>query len=41
MLYVETDGTIIDAADAEFADYEQQTGEWSEIVKIYSEEDEE
>ena len=40
VLYVESDGTILDASDAEFADYERQTGEWSEIVKIYSDEDE-
>jgi hypothetical protein len=36
VLYVESDGTILDASDPEFADYELQTGEWSEIVKIYS-----
>jgi len=40
VLYVESDGTILDASDPEFADYERQTGEWSEIVKIYSDEDE-
>jgi hypothetical protein len=40
VLYVESDGTILDASDAEFADYERQTGEWSEIVKIYTDEDE-
>jgi hypothetical protein len=40
VLYVESDGTILDATDAEFADYERQTGEWSEIVKIYTDEDE-
>jgi hypothetical protein len=39
VLYVESDGTILDASDAEFGDYEQRTGEWSEIVKIYSDED--
>ena len=38
VLYVETDGTILSAADEEFADYEARTGEWSEIVKIYSDE---
>jgi hypothetical protein len=40
VLYVESDGTIIDAADEDFAALEKQTGEWSEIVKIYSDEDE-
>ena len=40
VLYVESDGTILDASDAEFADYERQTGEWSEIVKIYTDDDE-
>jgi len=39
VLYVETDGTILSAADEEFADYEARTGEWSEIVKIYSDEE--
>jgi len=41
VLYVETDGTIIEAGEEEFAALEQQTGEWSEIIKIYSDEDEE
>ncbi len=41
MLYVESDGTIVDASDPEFADYEQQTGEWSELVKIYSDDEDE
>jgi hypothetical protein len=40
VLYVESDGTILDRGDDEFADYERQTGEWSEIVKIYTDEDE-
>jgi hypothetical protein len=40
VLYVESDGTILDATDSEFTDYERQTGNWSEIVKIYSDEDE-
>ena len=40
VLYVESDGTILDAGDAEFAGYARQTGEWSEIVKIYTDEDE-
>jgi hypothetical protein len=41
VLYVETDGTIIEADEAEFAALEKQTGEWSEIVKVfYDEEDE-
>jgi hypothetical protein len=38
VLYVESDGTILDASDPEFAGYERQTGDWSEIVKIYSDE---
>jgi len=41
VLYVETDGTILEAADEDFAALEKQTGEWSEIVKIYSDEDDE
>ena len=42
VLYVETDGTILSRADAEeFAALEERTGEWSEIVKIYSEDDDE
>jgi hypothetical protein len=41
VLYVESDGTILSAADEEFADYEQRTGGWSEVVKIYSEEEDE
>ena len=40
VLYVESDGTILDASDREFADYERETGEWSELVKIYSDEEE-
>jgi hypothetical protein len=40
VLYVESDGTILEASEDEFADYERQTGDWSEIVKIYSDEDE-
>src|SRR3954469_1389082 len=40
VLYVESDGTILEADDDEFAAYERQTGEWSEIVKIYSDDDE-
>jgi hypothetical protein len=39
VLYVETDGTILDPSDDEFAGYERRTGEWSEIVKIYSDDD--
>ena len=39
VLYVETDGTILEAGDDEFAAYEKQTGEWSEIVKIYSDDE--
>ncbi len=40
VLYVETDGTIIEADEAEFAALEKQTGEWSEIVKVFYDEDE-
>src|SRR3954465_5940950 len=41
VLYVETDGTIIETDEEEFAALEKQTGEWSEIVKVfYDEEDE-
>lgn len=40
VLYVETDGTILSRADEEFGDYERRTGAWSELVKIYSDEDE-
>jgi len=39
VLYVESDGTILDASDADFAQYEQRGGEWSEVVKIYSDEE--
>lgn len=39
VLYVETDGTILDAGDEDFAALEQRTGDWSEIVKIYSDEE--
>jgi hypothetical protein len=41
VLYVESDGAILSAADEEFAGYEQRTGDWSEIVKIYSDEEDE
>jgi hypothetical protein len=41
VLYVESDGTILSAADEEFAGYEQRTGDWSEIVKIYSDDEDE
>jgi hypothetical protein len=40
VLYVETDGNIVEGAEEDFAALEEQTGEWSEIVKIYSDEDE-
>jgi hypothetical protein len=40
VLYVESDGTILADTDAEFGDYERQTGEWSEIVKIYTDDEE-
>jgi hypothetical protein len=40
VLYVESDGTILDAGDDQFAAYEKQTGEWSEIVKVFFDEDE-
>jgi hypothetical protein len=39
VLYVESDGTILDAGDDEFTDYERQTGEWSEIVKVYTDDE--
>jgi hypothetical protein len=39
VLYVETDGTILEADDEQFAAYERQTGDWSEIVKIYSDDE--
>ena len=40
VLYVESDGTILEADDDEFAAYERQTGDWSEIVKVFFDEDE-
>ena len=40
VLFVETDGTILSRADDEFGDYEMRTSDWSEIVKIYSDEEE-
>ncbi|HEY6889372.1 MAG TPA: hypothetical protein VI300_16370 [Solirubrobacter sp.] len=40
VLYVETDGTVIEADEAEFAALEKQTGDWSEIVKVFYDEDE-
>jgi hypothetical protein len=40
VLYVESDGTILDADDDEFAAYERQTGDWSEIVKVFFDDDE-
>ena len=39
VLYVESDGTILDASDADFAAYQKREGEWSEVVKIYSDEE--
>ena len=39
VLYVESDGTILSASDEDFAGYGQRTGEWSEIIKIYSDEE--
>src|SRR5262245_36818851 len=33
-LYVESDGTIVSDGE-DFAELEERTGEWSEIVKIY------
>jgi hypothetical protein len=41
VLYVESDGTILDASDDAFADYERQTGEWSELVKVYTDDEDE
>lgn len=41
VLYIEGDGTILSAADEDFASYVTRTGDWSEIIKIYSDEDDE
>jgi hypothetical protein len=42
VLYVETDGTILSRADGEeFTSLDTRTGDWSEIVKIYSEDGDE
>jgi hypothetical protein len=40
VLYVESDGTILEADDDEFVAYERQTGDWSEIVKVFFDDDE-
>ncbi len=40
VLYVETDGTILTRDDEEFAALDERTGDWGEIVKIYSDDDE-
>ena len=40
VLYVESDGTILDAADDGVRrNTSSATGEWSEVVKIYSDEE--
>jgi hypothetical protein len=41
VLYVESDGAILDASDEEFAEYQKREGDWSELVKIYSDEGDE
>ena len=41
VFYVEIDGTIVSPADDEFAELEAQTGEWSEVVKVYGDDDDE
>jgi len=41
VLYVETDGTILERDDEDFIALDARTGDWGEIVKIYSDEDEE
>jgi hypothetical protein len=41
VLYVEADGTILSRDDDEFADLDAETGQWSEIVKIFADEDDE
>jgi hypothetical protein len=40
VLYVETDGTILTREDEEFTTLDERTGDWGEIVKIYSDEGE-
>ena len=40
VLYVETDGTILERDDEAFIALDERTGDWGEIVKIYSDEDE-
>jgi hypothetical protein len=41
VLFVETDGTIVSRDDEEdFAALDERTRDWGEIVKIYSDEDE-
>jgi len=40
VLYVEVDGSIVSAEDDEFAELETHTGEWSEVVKVYGDDDE-
>ena len=39
VLYVETDGSIFSRDEEEFVALDERTSEWSEIVKIYSDED--
>src|SRR3954451_24321643 len=39
VLYVEADGTILSRADEEFGELDGRTGDWSEIVKIYSDDE--
>ena len=40
VLYVETDGTILERDDEDFIALDARTGDWGEIVKIYSDEEE-
>jgi hypothetical protein len=41
VLYVETDGTILTREDEEFTALDERTGDWGEIVKIYSDDEDE
>jgi hypothetical protein len=41
VLYVETDGTLLEADDEEFVALDERTGDWGEIVKIYSADEDE
>jgi hypothetical protein len=41
VLYVETDGTILTRDDEDFVALDERTGDWGEIVKIYSDDEDE